>query len=253
MIAPKRISLSLLLLIWLTGTLPYFLIEFWLCNLPALFHGAGKVGGFVADFSLAFSTAFPFWFVTEWFSRRTRQSEIALIQRNFLDRTLEDFNRFFHFMSSGGSETFQSIIPNYALTAKDKSLGAKVPHFVEERSAQMLLRLGDLTENDRQEVKNIPTFNIEWNIGQLEKRLLLIEPYQRDFSLDFNEDLQRIAIECGHARRIVMEYPRGDENRSPFMVGSYLLIRGFLLRLENHYRREHRAGSLVLHPDSEHH
>jgi len=91
---PKKIPNYVLLIIWTAGTLPYVVITFWLKDIPAAFPKADKLGDLIAGFSSAFSTAFPFWFVVEWFTRRERVRELAQLQRAVIDGLITDYNDF---------------------------------------------------------------------------------------------------------------------------------------------------------------
>lgn len=238
---PKKIPPYVLILIWLAGTVPYFVIEFWLSNIPAVFHGADNVGSFVADSSLAFSTAFPFWFVVEWFTRRSKRAETARVQRAFLDDALRAFNHLVHRMSTAHARgNWPEPLPDHAFTLTNQESERRIKEFVAMDNAERA---------DGSDRGHHARLLIHRACRRALAQQALISPYQGDFSLAFNMKLQEFMFKMQEVDE--MDYERLSSEKDPlgFMLFAYNDARHDLLQLENIYRKEHSIRPLVHHPN----
>ena len=238
---PKKIPLYVLVLIWWAVTFPYFLVEFWLSNDPGACNGADKVGSFIADSSLAFSTAFPFWFVVEWFTRRSKRAETARVQRAFLDDALHAFNHLVHRMSTAHARgNWPNPLPDHAFTLTNEESEWRIKEFVALDNAER----ADGT--DRGQHARLLIYRA---CRRALAQMALIEPYRGDFSLDFNMKLQEFMLRMQDVDE--MDYERLSSEKDPLglMLFAYNDARHDLLQLENIYRREHGIKPLVQHPN----
>lgn len=239
---PKRIPTYVLLLIWLAGTLPYLLLEFWPFG-PFLPYSEGldKLTKFIADFSLAFSTAFPFWAVIEWFTRRSKRAETARVQRAFLDDALHAFNHLVYRMSKAQHvKDWPNPLPDFAFTLTNEEAERRIKEYIVQENA---VRADGMDRSHHARLL----------MHRAAKRALiqkaLIDPYQGDFSLEFNKKLQEFMFKMEDVDEMDHERLRDEKDPLGLMLFAYNDARHDLLQLENIYRREHRIKPLVHHPN----
>lgn len=170
------------------------LITFWLKDLPPAFPKADKVGELVAGFSSAFSTAFPFWFVIEWFQERKRRRHIANIQSNEIAMFILYYNNFISFLLPRNSSLLKKYKDLYSEANVSACYQAVYARFcnglVEEKGDTDLV----MRRYDRL-------------LDQMKQSFDRILPHQLNFSLEFNVGLVRLKHWC-EGRSISENEPR---------------------------------------------
>ena len=89
---PRKVPNWLLVVLCVGSVGLYLLIKLWLINLPPLFIGADVVADVMMTVLVSFFTAFPFWWVIEWFQRRQRTLEVSVQQRFIIDNLTIQWN-----------------------------------------------------------------------------------------------------------------------------------------------------------------
>ncbi len=208
---PRHLPTWLLSLIWLVGLSPYLLIEFWLIELPPLFSGADKVGRLVGNFSLAFASAFPFWWVIEWFQRRARGVRVAQIQRRFIDSFFQDFNAVVYGIIRDESGR------NYALEANEQEL---------------LRILHQKRYKNISDAEDLLYGSVWFFLQRWPRDYAILEPYLGEMSLEFNHN---VTMASKKRDDILTHAAKVPALTTPFL----LEMLEYYLRLEYIYRIEH--------------
>lgn len=227
---PRKIPNWLLSTLWLGSLIPYLALELWLKRIPALFYGADVIGNLVSNCLLAFFTAFPFWWMIEWFSRRAKRLNIALLQRTFIDSAFNAWNEALSdSVGSGSPESFH-------LTLSDKLVREKLRVSVGRELDEIMwnAEYGPI----------FPTVHRIYRTGLSIGALMeMLDPYLADHSYEFNLLRLRLKGQITFLR----ELERKD-NPVDLMITQFLRIRSSLLMLELRYRIEHSLDPVAL-PD----
>lgn len=172
---PRSPSKYALIALWLTGASVYFIIELWPCDLIGYYDWSKEVGDYIKKLSLAFTTAFPFWYVQQWLLRRRMRVEVAHKQRVFLDKVTKIYNDRVEAIFRGDELQMRAAPDHLQGTAWElvdlaiDRLAAK-----DERWASHLFRI------------------IAVHAGQVRSDFNLLVPYQASFSIEFNRQAQEV-------------------------------------------------------------
>jgi len=221
---PRSVLIWLLLVIWFAGTIPFIVITFWLKDIPPSIRGAGALSVLVAGFSSSFSTAFPFWFVIEWFLQRRKKEETALIQRTFTDKAIWLFSLNAQGFRQHGTVSPRPIVDHFWNTSDDileqwflpwkSKLEASVP----EDATWGINVLKQFRDDLRTEVKDL-VYN------------------RSSFSSEFNKVLNSGMREYEEMFKWINQYPA--EERIDIARKYVCYLRNAVVRLENVYRKGH--------------
>lgn len=102
--------------LWLVSLIPPLLISLWPCEPLFVYKGNEKVGEIISDACLAFFSAFPFWWLIEWFDSRRSKAAIAEMQQEFVSEIRKEFNHFVHQSIGGPFAELKTGTPDYAGT-----------------------------------------------------------------------------------------------------------------------------------------
>lgn len=222
---PKKISNSQLILIWFFGLIPYLLIEFWPFNPVFTYAGNEKVGKLVSDCSMKFFTAFPFWWVIQWFERRRKAENTARMQRKFLDRVTKCYNEFVETVRDQTPFHIRPLTSHIELTAWGK-VEEYVRTAVENEPTHFPKLVMDMAVVFTQQVRSDKT---------------KLEPYLANFSNAFTEQAEWLARDTELALARAQTF--GDR-----YLDSYVSVVAHLgdniRKLENIYRSEHGLPTL---------
>ncbi len=173
---PRKTSNYVLLFIWVVGTVPYVVITFWLKDLPAIFPKADKVGDLIAGFSGAFSTAFPFWFVIEWFSVRKKREQLAQAQNAMIQSLVDKLNSVIQKCSKRNTGREESEM-NYF-----EKFGPGT--IIDEMEAPWKDSDGWIDISGGARLRNV-TFYFDWYFMDVLAILRSFEPYLENYSIEF--------------------------------------------------------------------
>lgn len=237
---PKKIPNYLLVIVWLASLVPYLLIKLWLVRIPAWFYGADTIAEIVTNALLAFFTAFPFWWLIDWFQQSSRASTIAQIQRDFLNQCQTKFNNYVSicFYSEEDSRRFRN-------------------HFA-ETSHNQLLELLDMDRCMSGREKERFKVNVSSNSSMLimmgfcsfdiRQCLRTVAPFRGELSLLFNKNIDLLIENLDVVDRTFNRYKsddKPDDTAVLEVIHSIVCVRHNLICLENQYRVEHELGDLL--------
>lgn len=211
---------------------PYLVIKLWLMKIPAWFYGADVIAEIFTNALLAFFTAFPFWWLIEWFSFRKKTSETGAIQRRFLDEARVSLNRFIHHLKNPDMPFKDVRIPDYFSTLTEDDYFDTITSF--------------MTRPDEGPFDNLrhPIINhIAHEKIRMNRLLSYIEPYRETFSIEFNS-----ALMTYKEAQDVMDnlFSTGNPyDRMDLVVEFYRDLMNALFHLENAHRMSYASSAMI--------
>ncbi len=229
----------ILLLVEGTAFYLYYQIKFNLSKLTPCYKGDDWLWEFLADATLAFITAYPFYLATEVFSSIRKIREARVIQERFLRNVRRVFDGLVESFTREGVRLNEEY-PDHVQNTNDAVIINRLDGWIKARAAEE----NTWGMNDWQTAM----MGIIHDLGsQLRTHRENMAPFLSSFSPEFVEETNEMIEEFEHLVRFARS---SNQNALALHYAAVAMLRPRIIALENLYRSEYNISPLFVDPDS---